>query len=151
MWNHHGAYVFASMVGLPVGAYLGYQFTAEGEYTGGRAVLIQIGACAGALFGNGAVLLTEAESHKPYVVAGILGSAAGMWFAHRATRGWGEKTPFTRNDLIPESEKFAVSLPSLDKWLTLGLMALRKPAFMADFPVEIATNLVLIKSHRDPQ
>ena len=130
-------YVFASMVGLPVAAYLGYQFTAEGEYTAGRAALIQIGGCAGALFGNGAVLLTEAESHKPYVIAGILGSAAGIWFAHRATRGWGEKTPFTRNDLIPESEKFAVSLPSLDKWLTLGLMALRKPTFMADFPVEL--------------
>ena len=130
-------YVFAAMLGLPVGTYLGYKLTADGEYTAGRAALIQIGACAGALFGNGAVLLTEAESHKPYVVAGILGSAAGMWFAHRATRGWGEKTPFTRNDLIPESEKFAVSLPSLDKWLTLGLMALRKPTFMADFPVEL--------------
>ena len=131
------AYVFASMVGLPVAAYLGYQFTAEGEYTAGRAALIQIGAYAGALFGNGVVLLAEAESHKPYVVAGILGSAAGMWFAHRATRGWGEKTPFTRNDLIPKSEKFAVSLPSLDKWLTLSFMALRKPTVMADFPVEL--------------
>lgn len=130
-------YVFASMVGLPVAAYLGYQFTNEGEYTAGRAALVQIGAYAGALFGNGAVLLTETESHKPYVVAGILGSAAGMWIAHRATRGWGEKTPFTRNDLIPKSGKFAVSLPSLDKWFTLGFMALRKPTFMADFPVEL--------------
>ena len=131
------AYLFATIVGLPVGAYLGYQLTTRGEYTAGRAALIQIGACAGALFGNGAVLLTEAESHKPYVVAGILGSAAGMWFAHRATRGWGEKTPFTRNDLIPKSDRFAVSVPSIDKWLTFGLMALRKPAFMADVPVEL--------------
>ena len=131
------AYVLASVVGLPVGAYLGYQLTTESEYTAGRAALIQIGACAGALFGNGAVLITEAESHKPYVVAGILGSAAGMWFAHRATRGWGEKTPFTRNDLIPESEKFTVSVPSIDKWLTLGLMAFRKPSFMTDVPVEL--------------
>ncbi|RKU22915.1 hypothetical protein C6500_02870 [Candidatus Poribacteria bacterium] len=131
------AYVLASMVGLPAAAYLGYRLTTEGEYTAGRAALIQIGACAGALFGNGFVLLTEAESHKPYVVAGILGSAAGMWFAHRATRGWGEKTPFTRNDLIPKSDRFAVSVPSIDKWLTLGLMAFRKPTFMADFPVEL--------------
>lgn len=131
------AYVLASMVGLPMGAYLGYKLTAEGEYTAGRAALIQIGACAGALFGNGIPLLAEAESHKPYVVASILGSAAGMWFAHRATRGWGEKTPFTRNDLIPKSDRFAVSVPSLDKWLTLGLMAFRKPTFMADFPVEL--------------
>ena len=38
---------------------------------------------------------------------------------------------------IPKSEKFAVSLPSIDKWFTLGLMALRKPTVMADFPVEL--------------
>ena len=130
-------YVFATMVGLPMGAYLGYNLTAKGEHTAGRAALIQIGAYAGALFGNGVVLLAEAESHKPYVVASLLGSAAGMWFAHRATRGWGEKTPFTRNDLIPESEKFTVSLPSIDKWLTLSLIALRKPTSMANFPVEL--------------
>ena len=130
-------YIFATMVGLPMGAYLGYNLTAKGEYTAGRAALIQIGAFAGALFGNGIPLLVEAESHKPYVIAGILGSAAGVWLAHRSTRGWGEKTPFTRNDLIPESEKFTVSLPSIDKWLTLSLMALRKPTFMADFPVEL--------------
>ena len=131
------AYVLASMVGLPTVAYLGYTLTTAGEYTAGRAALIQIGAYAGALFGNGAVLLTEAESHKPYVIAGILGSAAGMWLAHRSTRGWGEKTPFTRNDLIPKSDRFAVSLPSIDKWLTLSLMAFRKPTFMANFPVEL--------------
>ena len=131
------AYVFASIVGLPMGAYLGYELTAKGEYTAGRAALIQIGAFAGVLFGSSIPLLAEAESHKPYVVASILGSAAGMWFAHRSTRGWGEKTPFTRNDLIPESEKFTVSLPSVDKWLTLSLMALRKPIVMADFPVEL--------------
>ena len=131
------AYILASMVGLPMGAYLGYKLTAEGEYTAGRAALIQIGACAGALFGSAFPLMAEAESHRPYVVGSILGSAAGMWFAHRSTRGWGEKTPFTRNELVPESEKFTVSLPSIDKWLTLGMMALRKPSFMADFPVEL--------------
>ena len=131
------AYVLASMVGLPMGTYLGYKLTAGDEYTPGRAALIQVGAYAGALFGNGIVLLAEAESHKPYVVASILGSAAGMWFTHHATRGWGEKTPFTRNDLIPESEKFAVSLPSINEWFALSLMALRKPTFMADFPVEL--------------
>ena len=130
-------YVLAAMLGLPAGAYLGYQLTTAGEYTAGRAALIQIGACAGALFGSAFPLMAEAESHRPYVVGSILGSAAGMWFAHRATRGWGEKTPFTRNDLIPESDRFAVSVPSIDKWLTLGLMALRKPTFMTDFPVEL--------------
>jgi hypothetical protein len=130
-------HVFAAMVGLPVGTYLGYKFTAKEEYTAGRAALIQIGAYAGALFGCGIPMMAEAESHKPYVVGGILGSAAGMWLAHRVTRGWGEKTPFTRNDLIPESEKFTVSLPSIGKWLTLSVMALRKPTVMADFPVEL--------------
>ena len=60
-----------------------------------------------------------------------------MWFAHHSTWGWGKKTPFTKNDLIPESEKFTVSLPSIDKWLTVNMMALRKPAVMADFPVEL--------------
>ena len=131
------AYVLAAMVGLPTAAYLGYQLTDGGEYTAGRAALIQIGACAGALFGSAFPLMAEAESHRPYVVGSILGSAAGMWLAHRSTRGWGEKTPFTRNDLVPKTDRFVVSVPSLDKWLTLGLMALRKPSFMADFPVEL--------------
>ena len=132
-------YVFAAMLGLPIGTYLGYKFTAENEYTLGRARIIQIGAYAGALFGSGIPLLAEAESHRPYVVASILGSAAGMWLAHRTTRDWGENAlfTFTRNDLGPKSEEFTVSLPSIDKWLTLSLMALRKPTVMANFPVEL--------------
>lgn len=131
------AYVLAAMLGLPVGTYLGYKLTAEDEYTPGRAALIQVGACAGALFGSGFPLMADTESHKPYVVASILGSATGMWLAHRLTRGWGETAPFAKNNLIPKSEKFAVSLPSINEWFTLGLMALRKPTFMADFPVEL--------------
>ena len=130
-------YVLAAMLGLPVGTYLGYKLTVGGEYTSGRAALIQVGAYAGALFGSGFPLMADAESHKPYVVASILGSAAGMWFAHRLTRGWGESAPFARNNIIPESEKFTVSLPSINEWFTLGLMTLRKPTFMADFPVEL--------------
>ena len=131
------AYVLAAMLGLPVGTYLGYKLTAADEYTSGRAALIQVGAYAGALFGSGFPLLADAESHKPYVVGSILGSAAGMWFAHRLTRGWGESAPFARNNIIPKSEKFTVSLPSINEWFTVGLMALRKPTFMADFPVEL--------------
>ena len=38
---------------------------------------------------------------------------------------------------MPKSDRVAVSLPSLDKWFTLGLMAFRKPPFMADFPVKL--------------
>ena len=131
------AYVLAAMLGLPVGTYLGYKLTAGDKYTSGRAILIQAGACAGALFGNAFPMLADTDSHKPYVVANILGSAAGMWLAHRLTQDWGETAPFARNDLIPKSEKFTVSLPSINEWLTLGLMTLRKPTFMADFPVEL--------------
>ena len=130
-------YVLAAMLGLPVGTYLGYKLTAEDEYTTGRAALIQVGAWAGALFGSGFPLMADTDSHKPYVVGSMLGSAAGMWLAHRLTRGWGETAPFAKNHLIPKSDKFAVSLPSIDKWLTLGLMTLRKPTVMADFPVEL--------------
>ncbi len=130
-------YVLAAMLGLPAGTYLGYKLTAGDEYTNGRATLIQVGAYAGAMFGMSFPMMADAESHKPYVMGSILGSAAGMWLAHRLTRGWGETAPFARNHLIPKSDKFAVSLPSIDKWLTLGFMALRKPTVMADFPVEL--------------
>ncbi len=127
------------MLGLPVGTYLGYQLTAEDEYTPGRAALIQLGGFVGALFGTGVALLADADeaNHKPYVVANILGSAVGIWIAHNSTRGWGEKTPFARTNLIPPSEKVTVSLPSTNEWLTFGLMVLRKPTFTADFPVEL--------------
>ena len=131
------AYVLAAMLGLPVGTYLGYKLTAKEGYTSGRAILIQAGAWAGALFGQSFPMLADTDSHKPYVVASILGSAAGMWAAHRLTKGWGETAPFARNNLLPQSEKFAVSLPSINEWFTLGLMAFRKPTFMADFPVEL--------------
>ena len=134
------AYVLASMLGLPVGTYLGYQLTAEDEYTPGRAALIQLGGFVGALFGTGVVLLADADeaaNHKPYVVANILGSAVGIWIAHNSTRGWGEKIPFARASLIRPSEKVTVSLPSTNEWLTYGLMMLRKPTFTADFPVEL--------------
>ncbi len=134
------AYVLAAMLGFPVGTYLGYKATAEDEYTQGRVALIQIGACTGALFGSAFPLLADVEDHKPYVVASILGSASGMWLAHRLTQGWGEPAPFpgfSKNNLIPKSEKVSVSLPSISEWFTLGLMALHKPTFMPDFPVEL--------------
>lgn len=130
-------YVLAAMLGLPVGTYLGYKLTAGDEYTVGRAALIQVGAWAGALFGSGFPLMADTDSHKPYVVGSILGSAAGMWLAHRLTHGWGETAPFAKNHLGPQSDRFTVSLPSINEWLTLGLMTLRKPTSMADFPVEL--------------
>ncbi len=130
-------YVATAMLGLPVGTYLGYKFTAKGDYTRGRAFLIQLGAYAGALFANAIPLLMETESHKPHVVASILGSAGGMWLAHQSTRGWGEKAPLAINEHIPQSGKIKVQLPSVNEWFTLGLMTLRKPSYMADIPVEL--------------
>ncbi len=130
-------YVLAAMVGLPVGTYFGYQLTTGDAYTNGRAALIQVGAYAGALFGSGFPLMVDAESHKPYVVASILGSATGMWLAHRLTQGWGETATFAKNNLMPKSDRFTVSLPSINEWFTLGLMTFQKPTFMANVPVEL--------------
>lgn len=130
-------YVATAMLGLPVGTYLGYKFTTEEAYTRGRSFLIQLGAYAGALFANAIPLLMETESHKPHVVASILGSAGGMWLAHRGTRGWGEKAPLAINEHIPQYGNIKVRLPSVNEWFTLGLMTLRKPSHLADVPVEL--------------
>ena len=87
------AYVLASALGLPLGAYLGYKLTDKDEYTTGRARLIMLGAVVGALSGSGVLLLADVEweNTKSYVLANMVGSAAGIWYAHRFTRGWGEE------------------------------------------------------------
>ena len=87
------AYVLASTLGLPLGTYLGYKLTDKEEYTTGRARLIMIGALVGALSGTGVLLLADVdgENTKSYVLANMVGSAAGIWYAHRFTRGWGEE------------------------------------------------------------
>ncbi len=134
------AYVGATALTLPVGVILGYVLTDGNEYTHNRAALIQTGAFVGALFCNGFVLLGSAEediNYKSVIVASMLGSFAGTWFVHTFTRGWGEKNPFARSNFIPSSEKITVSLPSISEWLTYGLITLRKPAVMGDFPVEL--------------
>lgn len=87
------AYVLASALGLPLGAYLGYRLTDKDEYTTGRARLIMLGAVVGALSGTGVLLLADVdwENTKSYVLANMVGSAAGIWYTHRFTRGWGEE------------------------------------------------------------
>ena len=130
-------YVAAAMLGLPVGTYLGYKFTAKEEYTPRRASLILLGAWAGALVANGVPGLMEADGDKPYIVANILGSAVGMWFAHYSTRSRSENAPLARNNLTPKSRRYTVSLPSINEWFTLGLMTLRKPSYLADYPVQL--------------
>ena len=130
-------YLAAAMFGFPVGTYLGYKFTAKEKYTQGRALLIGLGAYAGAVLANGGPLLMEADSDKPFVVTSILGSAVGMWFAHYSTRDWGKNAPLARNSLTLKSGRHTVSLPSINEWFTLGLMTLRKPSYLADYPVQL--------------
>ena len=99
------AYVLASALGLPLGTYLGYKLTDKDEYTTGRARLIMLGAVVGALSGTGVLLLADVdwENTKSYVLANMVGSAAGMWYTHRFTRGWGEE-PASAEDVHAQPE-----------------------------------------------
>ena len=108
------AHVLAAMVGAPLGTYLGHRWTGEEEYTPARARWIILGAYVGSLFGTGVALLTDSEEHQPYVLGNILGSAAGIWYAHR----------FTRESRSPGAERVSVSVPSLGQWAAMGLTGL---------------------------
>lgn len=105
-------YVLAATLGLPVGTYLGYQLTGEEEYTIGRARLIILGAVVGALTGTGVLLLADfsEERTKSYVMANMLGSAVGMWYAHRFTRGWGEDLAAKTSEDPASGEGFSLEL-----------------------------------------
>ena len=105
-------YVLAASLGLPVGTYLGYKLTGEEEYTIGRARLIILGAVVGALSGTGVLLLADfnEERTKSYVLANMLGAAAGMWYAHRFTRGWSEKFASKEGDEPAIDESFSLEL-----------------------------------------
>ena len=104
------AHVLATMIGLPLGTFFGYEWTDVEEYTPGRARWIILGAYVGSLFGTGVALVADVEDHKPYVLANILGSAAGIWYSHGFTR-----------DQTPGPERVSVSGPSLDQWVAMGL------------------------------
>lgn len=121
------AHVLAAMIGLPVGAFFGYEWTGVEEYTPGRARWIALGAYVGSLFGTGVALVADAEDHKPYVLGNILGSAAGIWYSHG----------FTRDSQSSESDRVSVSLPSLGHWVTMGLTMLHKPAMGEGIPMEL--------------
>ena len=121
------AHVFAAMLGAPSGTYLGYQWTGEEEYTPGRARWIILGAYVGSLFGTGLALVADAEDHKPYVLGNMLGSAAGIWYAHR----------FTRDNQGSESDRVSVLVPSLGQWVTMGMTILHKPAMGEGIPMEL--------------
>jgi len=117
---HPRLYVLSAMAGLPLGAYMGYRSTESEEYTLGRSRLISLGAYAGAIVGNGLLFTAGIDDEKALRVSMVVGSAAGAWFTHRATQGWGERV--TR---LPEPSPDAVSVswPTPTTLLTLGMLA----------------------------
>ena len=69
-----------------------------------------IGALVGALSGTGVLLLADidGENTKSYVLANMVGSAAGIWYAHRFTRGWGEELASTEGVQPEVDEGFSM-------------------------------------------
>ena len=130
------AHVLAAMLGLPAGTYFSYRWTGAEEYPIKRARLISLGALVGSLFGSGVALVAEAEDHKPYVLANIIGSAAGIWYAHGFSRD-SDGTSAAGNHRTSMADRVTVSLPSLDQWFTMGLMMMRRPAVGGGSPVEL--------------
>ena len=118
------SHVLAAMLGLPAGTYFSYRWTGAEEYPIKRARLISLGALVGSLFGSGIALVAEAEDHKPYVLANIIGSAAGIWYAHGFTRDDGESSAGSNRASI--SERVTVSLPSIHHWFAMSLMMLHE-------------------------
>ena len=130
------AHVLSAMLGLPAGTYFSYRWTGAEEYPIKRARLISLGALVGSLFGSGIALVAEAEDHKPYVLANIIGSAAGIWYAHGFSRD-SDGTSAAGNHRKSIADRVTVSLPSLDQWFTMGLMMMRRPAVGGGTPVEL--------------
>ena len=135
--EHLRVYVVSIMVGLPIGAYFGHRWTGQETYTLGRARLTSVGAYAGALFGSGFVLATGTEKARPYVLATVVGSAVGIWYAHRATRGWGERVTLKSDRRMPSRRPVTVSLPSPATLFSFGMLSLRNPSFSENMPLEL--------------
>ena len=56
-----------------------------------RAHLITVGAYVGAIVGNGILYTAGGGGDRERNVSSMVGSVVGVWFTHRATRGWGER------------------------------------------------------------
>ena len=130
--EHLRAYAWSVVLGLPIGAYSGYRLTGKETYTLGRARLISVGAYAGALFASGIVLAAGAEGDKPQILASVLGSAVGIWYTHKATRGWGEKAA-----IFDPGSRVTVTLPSYAELLSFGMLTLHKPSFSERAPLRL--------------
>ena len=118
--EHERLYLLSAMVGLPAGAYMGYRLTESEDYTLGRGRMITVGAYAGSVVGQGLIYSVGAGSEKALNVAGMVGSALGVWFTHGATKGWGERVT-SRED--SSHEDVTVSLLSPEALFTMGMLA----------------------------
>ena len=119
--EHPRPYVWAAALGLPIGARIAYRWTGAEEYTLGRARLISVGTYAGALVGSGILLTVGVEEGRAMAAARVLGSAAGLWFTHGATQGWGEYV--TRAGPRQPRSGPLVTLTSPAELLAAGLLA----------------------------
>ena len=71
-----------------------------------------LGAIVGALSGSGVLLLADVEweNTKSYALANMVGSAAGIWYTHRFTRGWGEELTSADTVQPATDESFSLEL-----------------------------------------
>jgi hypothetical protein len=122
------------MVGLPVGAYMGYRLTESEDYTLGRGRMITVGAYAGSLVGQGLIYSVGADSQKVLNVAGMLGSALGVWFTHGATKGWGEHLTGREDS---STEGVTVTLLTPEALFSIGMLARSGTSGGRAIPVEL--------------
>jgi hypothetical protein len=127
-------YALTAMVGLPVGAYMGYRLTESEDYTLGRGRMITVGAYAGSLVGQGLIYSVGADSQKVLNVAGMLGSALGVWFTHGATKGWGEHLTGREDS---STEGVTVTLLTPEALFSIGMLARSGTSGGRAIPVEL--------------
>ena len=132
--EHARLYTLTAMIGLPVGAYMGYRLTEGEDYTLGRGRMITVGAYAGYIVGEGLIYAVGADSRKVFNVAGMVGSALGVWFTHSATKGWGEGST-SRDD--PSTQEVTVTLFTPEALFSIGMLARSGTPGGRAIPVEL--------------
>lgn len=130
--EHPRLYVTAAMLALPVGARAAYRLTENEDYTLGRARMISVGTYVGNLVGEGVgYTLGVSRDSRMNNVAGTLGATIGLWYTHRATRGWGERVTSVSHD-----DGLVVSLPRPESLVMLGWLSRGNTSGVA-VPVEL--------------
>ncbi len=83
--NRVRAYAGSVMAGIPIGALSFNEISHRLQNGKGRARLIELGACMGAYYGYGFVLLADPESKRPYVASMMLGLPVGTGLSYIIT------------------------------------------------------------------